>query len=108
MGETKIQLVLLGCDAAADETLYCINKSYQLQHVENCLKWLIKYKIHPQLTIMVGYYWQTHEQLNNTAAEMKSLIISGLTRALRVTLCKTLDCIACHQSEVYQRERAAN
>jgi len=97
MGKANFRFILLGYEAADEETLQRLHKGYQLQHVENCLKWLTKYGMHPHLTIMVGYYWQTQEQLNNTVSEVKRLMISGLARTLQVTLCTPLDFTPYHQ-----------
>lgn len=97
MGKANFRFILLGYEAADEETLQRLNKGYQLQHVENCLKWMTKYGMHPHLTIMVGYYWQTQEQLDNTVSEVKRLMISGLARTLQVTLCTPLDYTPYHQ-----------
>ncbi len=97
MAKANFRFVLLGYEAADDETLQRLNKGYQLQHVENCLRWMTKYGLHPHLTIMVGYYWQTQEQLDKTVAEVKRLMLSGLARTLQVTLCTPLDYTPYHQ-----------
>jgi len=97
MGEANFRFILLGYEAADNETLMRLNKGYQLQHVDDCLKWLTKYGMHPHLTIMVGYYWQTQEQLDNTVSEVKRLMISGLARTLQVTLCTPLDYTPYHE-----------
>ena len=97
MGKANFRFILLGYEAADEETLQRLNKGYQLQHVENCLKWMTKYGMHPHLTIMVGYYWQTQKQLDNTVSEVKRLMISGLARTLQVTLCTPLDYTPYHQ-----------
>lgn len=97
MGKANFRFVLLGYEAADDETLQRLNKGYQLQHVENCLKWLTKYGMHPHLTIMVGYYWQTQEQLDRTVSEVKRLMLEGLARTLQVTLCTPLDYTPYHK-----------
>ena len=91
LAEANFRFVLLGYEAADDETLQRLNKGYQLQYVENCLKWLTKYGLHPHLTIMVGYYWQTQDMLDKTVKEVRSLMIRGLARTLQVTLCTPLD-----------------
>lgn len=97
MAKANFRFVLIGYEAADNETLQRLNKGYQLQHVDNCLKWMTKYGLHPHLTIMVGYYWQTQEQLNNTVAEVKRLMFTGLARTLQVTLCTPLDYTPYHQ-----------
>lgn len=91
LAEANFRFVLLGYESADNETLQKLNKGYQLQYVENCLKWLTEFGLHPHLTIMVGYYWQTKEQLDKTVHEVKSLMIRGLARTLQVTLCTPLD-----------------
>ena len=100
MGKANFRFILLGYEAADDETLQRLNKGYQLQHVENCLKWLTKYGMHPHLTIMVGYYWQTKEQLDKTVSEVRRLMLSGLARTLQVTLCTPLDYTPYHQETI--------
>ena len=40
-----------------------LNKGYTVEDVARNLRWFTKYGLHPHLTIMVGYYWQTQEQL---------------------------------------------
>lgn len=97
MGEANFRFILLGYEAADNETLQRLNKGYQLQHVDNCLKWMTKYGMHPHLTIMVGYYWQTQEQLDKTVSEVRRLMFSGLARTLQVTLCTPLDYTPYHQ-----------
>jgi radical SAM superfamily enzyme YgiQ (UPF0313 family) len=97
MAKANFRFVLLGYEAADDETLQRLNKGYQLQHVEDCLKWLTKYGLHPHLTIMVGYYWQTKEQLDLTVSEVRRMMIKGLARTLQVTLCTPLDYTPYHQ-----------
>lgn len=91
LAEANFRFVLIGLEAADDETLKRLNKGYQLQHVESCLQNMSKYGLHPHLTIMVGYYWQTREQLKQTVAMVKDLMFRGLARTLQVTLCTPLD-----------------
>ena len=58
---------------------------------------MTKYGLHPHLTIMVGYYWETQEQLNATVSAVKDLMLRGLARTLQVTLCTPLDYTPYHQ-----------
>jgi radical SAM superfamily enzyme YgiQ (UPF0313 family) len=91
MAKANFRFVLLGFEAADDETLMRLNKGYQMEHVEKCLTWMTKYGLHPHLTIMVGYYWQTGEQLDLTVKTVKNLMYRGLARTLQVTICTPLD-----------------
>jgi len=97
LGEANFRFVLIGLEAADDETLARLNKGYQMQHVERCLSWMTKYGLHPHLTIMVGYHWQTKEQLDATVTYVKSLMFRGLARTLQVTLCTPLDYTPYHE-----------
>ena len=49
------------------------------------------------MTIMVGYYWETKEMLQETVDYVKYLMYSGLARTLQVTLCTPLDYTPYHQ-----------
>jgi len=97
MAEANFRFVLLGFEAADDETLQRLNKGYQMEHVERCLTWMTKYGLHPHLTIMVGYYWQTKEQLELTVNTVRDLMFRGLARTLQVTICTPLDYTPYHQ-----------
>lgn len=97
MAEANFRFVLLGFEAADDETLQRLNKGYQMEHVEKCLTWMTKYGLHPHLTIMVGYYWQTREQLDLTVNTVRDLMFRGLARTLQVTICTPLDFTPYHQ-----------
>jgi radical SAM superfamily enzyme YgiQ (UPF0313 family) len=97
MAEANFRFVLLGFEAADDETLQRLNKGYQMEHVERCLTWMTKYGLHPHLTIMVGYYWQTKEQLDLTVNTVRDLMFRGLARTLQVTICTPLDFTPYHQ-----------
>jgi anaerobic magnesium-protoporphyrin IX monomethyl ester cyclase len=97
MAEANFRFVLLGFEAADDETLQRLNKGYQMEHVERCLTWMTKYGLHPHLTIMVGYYWQSKEQLDLTVQTVRDLMFRGLARTLQVTICTPLDFTPYHQ-----------
>lgn len=108
LAKANFRFVLLGYEAADDETLQKLNKGYQIQYVEKCLKWLTKYGLHPHLTIMVGYYWQTKEQLDKTVQEVRKLMVSGLARTLQVTLCTPLDFTPYHKECIKKEKLLTN
>ncbi|MBN8216763.1 MAG: B12-binding domain-containing radical SAM protein [Spirochaetes bacterium] len=91
MAKANFRFVLIGLEAADEETLRRLNKGYEPHHIEQTLRWMTKYGLHPHLTIMVGYYWQTREQLQETVRTVRSLMFRGLARTLQVTLCTPLD-----------------
>ena len=103
LAAANFRFVLIGLEAADDETLQRLKKGYQLQHVERSLKWMSQYGLHPHLTIMVGYYWQTRQQLDGTVQFVKSLMYQGLARTLQVTLCTPLDFTPYHQECIDQK-----
>lgn len=91
LAKANFRFVLIGLEAASNETLRRLNKGYQNEYIIPCLKWMKKYGLHPHLTIMVGYYWETQEMLNETVKFVKEIMFSGLARTLQVTLCTPLD-----------------
>ena len=97
LARANFRFVLLGLEAADEETLRRLNKGYQSEHVYRCLEWMTKHGLHPHLTIMVGYYWQTQEQLDATKALVKDLMLKGLARTLQVTICTPLDFTPYHR-----------
>lgn len=97
LAKANFRFVLIGLEAADDETLQRLGKGYQTQHVERTLGWLSKHGLHPHLTIMVGYYWQTQEQLDGTVAFVRKLMHTGLARTLQVTICTPLDYTPYHR-----------
>ncbi len=97
MGQANFRFVLLGLEACDDETLSRLNKGYQVVDVEQNLRWFTKYGLHPHLTVMVGYYWQTQQQLDQTVQTVRQFMFQGLARTLQVTICTPLDFTPYHQ-----------
>ncbi|MBU6280314.1 MAG: radical SAM protein, partial [Actinomycetales bacterium] len=97
LAKANFRFVLLGFEAADDYTLQRLNKGYQMQHVESCLRLMTKYGLHPPLTIMVGYFWQTQEMLDLTVTTVKRLMTQGYARTLQVTICTPLDYTPYHR-----------
>lgn len=91
MAKANFRFILLGLEAADEETLNRLNKGYLPEHTYKSLEWMTKYGLHPHLTIMVGYYWQTAEQLQQTVDMVKNVMLKGLARTLQVTICTPLD-----------------
>jgi radical SAM superfamily enzyme YgiQ (UPF0313 family) len=97
MGKANFRFVLIGLESGSDETLKRLNKGYQKKYIERALKWMTEAGLHPHLTIMVGYYWETEKMLQETIDYVKYLMFSGLARTLQVTLCTPLDYTPYHQ-----------
>jgi radical SAM superfamily enzyme YgiQ (UPF0313 family) len=100
LAKANFRFVLIGLESGSDETLRLLDKGYQNQFAEKCLGWLTKYGLHPHLTIMVGYYWETQAMLDQTINQVKHLMFSGLARTLQVTLCTPLDYTPYHQQVI--------
>src|SRR3989344_3146381 len=66
LAKANFRFVLIGLEASSDETLRKLNKGYQHKYIKPGLTWLTKYGLHPHMTIMVGYYWETQKMLNET------------------------------------------
>lgn len=103
LAKANFRFVLIGLEAASDETLRRLNKGYQNEYIEKGLGWLKKYGLHPHLTIMVGYYWETQEMLDDTVKFVEKLMFSGLARTLQVTLCTPLDYTPYHYETINKK-----
>lgn len=91
MGKANFRFILVGLEAADEETLRRLNKGYLPHQAYQNLEWFTEYGMHPHLTIMVGYYWQTQEMLNTTVNTVRDMMFRGLARTLQVTICTPLD-----------------
>jgi anaerobic magnesium-protoporphyrin IX monomethyl ester cyclase len=91
LGKANFRFVLLGLEAADNETLIRLNKGYSIDAVEQNLAIFKKHGLHPHLTMMVGYYWQTQEQLDQTVNTVRRYMFEGLARTLQITICIPLD-----------------
>jgi anaerobic magnesium-protoporphyrin IX monomethyl ester cyclase len=97
LSEANFRFVLIGLESGSDASLEKLKKGYTRETVIETLRLLTKYNLHPHLTIMVGYYWETKEMLNETVSFVKYLMFGGLARTLQVTLCTPLDHTPYHQ-----------
>jgi anaerobic magnesium-protoporphyrin IX monomethyl ester cyclase len=97
LGKANFRFVLIGLEAADELTLRKLNKGYLPKHILPDLTLFTKYGLHPHLTLMVGYYWQTREQLDQTVSLTREIMYKGLARTLQVTLCTPLDFTPYHQ-----------
>jgi len=97
LAKANFRFILVGLEAADEETLNRLNKGYGPEDSEHNLRLYTKYGLFPHLTIMVGYYWQTREQLEKTIATVKRFMFEGIARTLQVTLCTPIDFTPYHQ-----------
>jgi len=97
LAKANFRFVLVGLEAADAETLTRLNKGYLPHQARQNLEVFTKHGLHPHLTIMVGYYWQTAEQLAATVSTVRELMFKGLARTLQVTICTPLDFTPYHK-----------
>lgn len=102
LGEANFRFVLVGLEAADEETLRRLDKGYLPEAAFQNLEWFTKYGLHPHLTIMVGYHWQTQDMLDRTVKTVRHLMFKGLARTLQVTLCTPLDFTPYHRECIDQ------
>jgi anaerobic magnesium-protoporphyrin IX monomethyl ester cyclase len=91
LARANFRFILIGLESGNNETLQRLNKGYQREAIIPCLQWMTKYGLHPHLTVMVGYWWETQKMLDETVAFTKQLMFTGLARTLQITLCSPLD-----------------
>jgi anaerobic magnesium-protoporphyrin IX monomethyl ester cyclase len=97
LAKANFRFILIGLESGSNETLHNLKKGYTVETVKNTLKLLTKYGLHPHLTIMVGYYWETQKMLDDTINLVKDIMFKGYARTLQVTLCTPLDYTPYHQ-----------
>ncbi len=100
LAKANFRFVLIGLESGDDDTLALLNKGYNIDNIIKSLKWMTEYGLHPHLTIMVGYYWETKEMLQRTVDLVKKIMFSGYARTLQVTLCTPLDYTPYHQETI--------
>ena len=108
LAKANFRFVLVGLEAADEETLHRLNKGYGPEDSEQNLKLYTKYGLSPHLTIMVGYFWQTREQLNKTIETVKRFMFEGIARTLQVTICTPIDFTPYHQECIDQKMLLTN
>ena len=91
LSKANFRFILIGLESGSDYTLNKLNKGYSMIEIRKNLELMTKYNLHPHLTIMVGYYWETKEMLLETVNVVKELMFKGLARTLQVTICTPVD-----------------
>jgi len=97
MAEANFRFVLVGMEAADNYTLARLRKGYSIEAIYQNLALMTKYGLHPHITLMVGYYWQTEEMLKETVNTVRDIMRKGLARSLQTTICIPLDYTPYHQ-----------
>ena len=91
LSRANFRFILIGLESGSNYTLNKLNKGYSMKEIRKNLNLMTKYGLHPHLTIMVGYYWETKEMLMDTVNAVKDIMFKGLARTLQVTICTPVD-----------------
>lgn len=97
LSKANFRFVLVGMEAGDNYTLSKLRKGYSIEAIYQNLELMTKYGLHPHITLMVGYYWQTEEMLKETVKTVKDIMRKGLARTLQTTICIPLDYTPYHQ-----------
>jgi len=100
LAKANFRFILIGLESGSNYSLDMLNKGYTAEGIKQNLMHMSKHGLHPHLTIMVGYYWETKEMLNDTIRLVKELMFKGYARTLQVTLCTPLDFTPYHQEVI--------
>jgi len=86
MKKAGFRMILFGLESANQETLDRINKGIKVEEIEPALRDCKKAGLEPHITVMVGYPWETKEDVANTLFFVKKLFRKGYVDSLQATL----------------------
>jgi radical SAM superfamily enzyme YgiQ (UPF0313 family) len=77
---------LYGLESANQATLDRLSKGYQISRVREELGWAKANGLEPHITVMVGYPWETEDDVARTVDYVNELFASGLVDTLQATI----------------------
>jgi anaerobic magnesium-protoporphyrin IX monomethyl ester cyclase len=86
MKKAGFRMILFGLESANQETLDKINKGLKTEEIEPALKICKSVGLEPHITVMVGYPWETKNDIENTLSLAKKLFKKGYVDSLQATL----------------------
>ncbi len=86
MRKAGFRLLKVGLESANQETLDKINKNITVEQIKQACKMARKVGLEIHLTMMIGYPWETKEQVMNTYNLAKELMQSGDADILQSTV----------------------
>ncbi len=86
MKEAGFRYLLFGLESAKPETLNRINKGIKVNDIVEGCKMAKRARLEPHLTIMVGYPWETREDVIATIELAKDLFNKGYADTLQATI----------------------
>jgi len=86
MGKAGFRFILYGLESAKQETLDRINKNSKVEQIEPVLTWAKKAGLEPHITIMVGYPWESREDMQATLDMARNLFKKGVVDSMQATI----------------------
>ena len=86
IAKAGFRFILYGLESAKQETLDRIHKSLRVSAITEGAKMAKKAGLHPHLTTMIGYPWETREDALRTIQLAKELFRKGYVNTLQATI----------------------
>jgi len=86
MKKAGFRMLLFGLESASQKTLDRLNKGIVVQDIIDGCKWAREAGLEPHITIMVGYPWETREDVLETLKLAKKLMEKGWAITLQSTI----------------------
>ena len=86
MKKAGFRMLLFGLESTSQETLDRLNKGISVQDIIDGCKWAKEAGLEPHITIMVGYPWETRDELLETLKLVKILMEKGWALTLQSTI----------------------
>ena len=86
MAKAGFRFILYGLESARQETLNRIHKNLKVSDAAEGAKMAKKAGLHPHLTTMIGYPWETKEDALKTIRLAKELFSKGYVNTLQATI----------------------
>jgi radical SAM superfamily enzyme YgiQ (UPF0313 family) len=86
MGKAGFRFILYGLESANQKTLDRLDKGYNIECVEEELRWAKGNGMEPHLTVMIGYPWETAEDSQRTVDFCREMFARGLVDTLQGTI----------------------
>lgn len=86
MKKAGFRMLLFGLESANQETLDKINKNLKVEQITNSCKKAKQAGLSPHITMMLGFPWETKEDVFKTVELGKNLLRKGYADTLQATL----------------------
>lgn len=86
MKKAGFRMILFGLESANQKTLERINKGLKVEEIKPALRDCVSAGLEPHLTVMVGYPWETKEDMQKTLSFVHELVRENLIATLQATI----------------------